>query len=67
MRYFLTVFNWPFPPSNKITSGRSKEMFSSSLDGIDGLGPKLKLSLIRYFGPSLVIDTQDAETFFPEV
>ncbi len=29
---------------------RSKEMFSSSLDGIDGLGPKLKLSLIRYFG-----------------
>ena len=25
-------------------------MFSSSLDGIDGLGPKLKLSLIRYFG-----------------
>ena len=29
---------------------RSKELFSSSLDGIDGLGPKLKTSLIRYFG-----------------
>ncbi len=29
---------------------RSKEMFSSSLDGIEGLGPKLKISLIRYFG-----------------
>ncbi|MEK9619068.1 MAG: excinuclease ABC subunit UvrC [Flavobacteriales bacterium] len=29
---------------------RSKEMFSSNLDGIDGLGPKLKISLIRYFG-----------------
>ena len=29
---------------------RSKEMFSSSLDGIEGLGPKLKLNLIRYFG-----------------
>ena len=29
---------------------RSKEMFSSSLDGIDGLGPKLKINLIRYFG-----------------
>ena len=25
-------------------------MFSSSLDGIDGLGPKLKINLIRYFG-----------------
>ena len=25
-------------------------MFSSSLDGIDGLGPKLKTNLIRYFG-----------------
>ena len=23
---------------------------SSSLDGIDGLGPKLKLNIIRYFG-----------------
>jgi excinuclease ABC subunit C len=29
---------------------RSKEMFSSNLDEIDGLGPKLKTSLIRYFG-----------------
>ena len=29
---------------------RTKEMFSSSLDGIKGLGPKLKISLIRYFG-----------------
>ena len=28
---------------------RSKEMFLSSLDGIDGLGPNLK-NLIRYFG-----------------
>lgn len=29
---------------------RSKELFSSSLDEINGLGPKLKLNLIRYFG-----------------
>ena len=29
---------------------RSKEMLLSSLDGIDGLGPKLKINLIRYFG-----------------
>ena len=29
---------------------RSKELFSSSLDGIDGLGPKLKTNLIRHFG-----------------
>ena len=29
---------------------RSKEFFSSSLDGIEGLGPKLKGNLIRYFG-----------------
>ncbi len=29
---------------------RSKEMLSSSLDGIGGLGPKLKINLIRYFG-----------------
>ncbi len=29
---------------------RSKNFLSSSLDGIDGLGPKLKLNLIRYFG-----------------
>ena len=29
---------------------RSKEMFSSNLDEIEGLGPKLKLNLIRYFG-----------------
>ena len=29
---------------------RSKEMFSSSLDDMAGLGPKLKLNLIRYFG-----------------
>ena len=29
---------------------RSKEMFLSSLDGIDGLGPNLKKNLIRYFG-----------------
>ena len=29
---------------------RSRELFSSSLDGIDGLGPKLKLNLIRFFG-----------------
>ncbi len=29
---------------------RSKELFSSSLDEIYGLGPKLKKDLIRYFG-----------------
>ncbi len=29
---------------------RSKELFSSSLDNINGIGPKLKLTLIRYFG-----------------
>ncbi len=29
---------------------RSKEMFSSSLDGIVGLGPKLKIDLVRHFG-----------------
>ena len=29
---------------------RSKDLLSSSLDGIDGLGPKLKLNIIRYFG-----------------
>ena len=29
---------------------RSKDLLSSSLDGISGLGPKLKLNLIRYFG-----------------
>ena len=29
---------------------RSKEMFLSSLDKIDGLGPKLKTNLIRHFG-----------------
>jgi len=29
---------------------RSKELFSSSLDEINGLGPKLKINLIRYFG-----------------
>ena len=29
---------------------RSKEMFSSNLDEIEGLGPKLELNLIRYFG-----------------
>ena len=29
---------------------RSKELFSSSLDGIDGIGPKLKINLIRFFG-----------------
>ena len=29
---------------------RSKELFSSSLDGIDGVGPELKKILIRYFG-----------------
>tara|TARA_B100001939_G_scaffold86763_1_gene74304 strand:+ start:4320 stop:6137 length:1818 start_codon:yes stop_codon:yes gene_type:complete len=29
---------------------RSRDLFSSSLDGIDGLGPKLKLNLIRFFG-----------------
>jgi len=29
---------------------RSKELFSSNLDGIDGLGSKLKTNLIRYFG-----------------
>ena len=27
-----------------------KNFFSSSLDGIEGLGPKLKGNLIRYFG-----------------
>ena len=29
---------------------RSKDLFSSSLDGIDGLGPVLKTNLIKYFG-----------------
>ena len=29
---------------------RSKELFSSSLDKIHGLGPKLKIDLVRYFG-----------------
>ena len=29
---------------------RSKDLFSSSLDGINGLGPKLKVNIIRYFG-----------------
>ena len=29
---------------------RSKELFSSSLDNIDGVGSKLKTNLIRYFG-----------------
>ena len=29
---------------------RSKELFLSSLDGIDGLGTKLKINLIKYFG-----------------
>ena len=29
---------------------RSKELFSSSIDGIDGVGPKLKIKLIRFFG-----------------
>ena len=29
---------------------RSKELFSSSIDGIDGVGPKLKIELIRFFG-----------------
>ena len=29
---------------------RSKELFSSSIDGIDGVGPKLKINLIRFFG-----------------
>ncbi len=29
---------------------RSKEMFFSTLDKIDGLGPKLKTNLIRHFG-----------------
>ena len=29
---------------------RSKELFSTSLDNINGIGPKLKLNLIRYFG-----------------
>ena len=29
---------------------RSKEFFTSSLDGIEGLGPQLKTNLIRYFG-----------------
>ena len=29
---------------------RSKELFSSSLDEIDGIGPKSKINLIRYFG-----------------
>ena len=31
---------------------RSKEMLTSSLDGIYGLGPKLKTNLIRHFGGS---------------
>ena len=29
---------------------RSKALFSSGLDGIDGIGPKLKINLIRFFG-----------------
>ena len=29
---------------------RSKEFFSSTLDGVNGLGPNLKTNLIRYFG-----------------
>ena len=29
---------------------RSKELLSSSLDGIAGLGPKLKKDLVRFFG-----------------
>ena len=29
---------------------RSKEMFSSTLDEINGLGPNLKMRLIRHFG-----------------
>ena len=29
---------------------RSKAFFSSGLDGIDGIGPKLKINLIRFFG-----------------
>ena len=29
---------------------RSRDLLSSSLDGIDGLGPKLKLNIVRYFG-----------------
>ncbi len=29
---------------------RSKELFSSNLDHIDGIGSKLKINLIRYFG-----------------
>ncbi len=29
---------------------RSKNLFSSSLDSINGIGPKLKISLIRHFG-----------------
>ena len=29
---------------------RSREMLSSSLDGIEGLGTRLKINLIRYFG-----------------
>ena len=29
---------------------RSKDLFSSSLDEINGIGPKLKINLIKYFG-----------------
>ena len=29
---------------------RSKEMFSSTLDELNGLGPNLKMRLIRHFG-----------------
>ena len=29
---------------------RSKKLLKSNLDDINGLGPKLKLNLIRYFG-----------------
>ena len=29
---------------------RSKELFSSRLDEIDGIGPKLKINLIKFFG-----------------
>ncbi len=29
---------------------RSKALLSSGLDGIDGIGPKLKINLIRFFG-----------------
>ena len=42
---------------------RSKELFSSSLDDINGLGPKLKVDLIKYFGGINKISEASFEDF----